>query len=124
MKIKILLLFLIIFFQNCMGLSYGAMIGAIPNTNPNKQYAHGIIIYKNGIIFHKTNSPGQALDAKLVKTGESCNHGILWLISFGDSSIQQAAKSAKITKIGSVDHEITSILTLLYQSNCTIVKGE
>jgi hypothetical protein len=107
-----------------MGANFLTMYGATPNTNPNKQYGYPASIRKGGAFFHKSNSPGQALDAKLVKRGEACNHGVLWLVSWGDSSIYAAASSAGIKKIGSVDSEMMAILSFLYQSNCTIVMGE
>lgn len=124
MGLKILVFLMIALFADCMGTSYASFIGLTPNTNPDKQYATPFLTRKGGALFHRNNSPGQALDGKLLKRGEACSSGFLWLFTWGDSSIHAAATAGGIKKIGSVDHEITGFLIAVYQSNCTIVMGE
>ena len=68
---------------------------------------------------------GVALDvsASESKTGSSACRGILGLISFGDCSVDAAAKDGGISKVKSVTHDTTNIL-YFYSSYTTTVKGE
>ncbi len=58
------------------------------------------------------------------KKAEGCTHRILLLISFGSSSAGTIALQNKIQYIYGVDHSYTNVLSVLYNSYCTIVHGE
>lgn len=62
-------------------------------------------------------------DVQYQKKGEACNYQYLSLISYGDGSIEAAAKSASISKVNMVDLHSLSILGI-YSHLCTVVKGE
>ncbi|MCC6276204.1 MAG: hypothetical protein IT569_10135 [Leptospiraceae bacterium] len=56
--------------------------------------------------------------------GESCSHSVLWLVSWGDSSIESAKKAGKISSVSSVEYQQLGVLAGgLYLRFCTIVLG-
>lgn len=57
------------------------------------------------------------------KTGEASCLNVLGIVAMGDCSIATAAKNGQITKIKTVDEEISSILGL-YLKRKVIVTGE
>ncbi|EMY71250.1 adhesin Lsa14 [Leptospira vanthielii] len=116
---------IILFTQNCTGGSLHALYFPSVNTNPTREYATIGSYYKGGLLFHKSNVPGPiGINADASSEGRGCNHAILYLISFGDSSIESAKKSANITKVAFVDYEQLGILAgFVYHRVCTIVKG-
>ncbi|TGM52242.1 adhesin Lsa14 [Leptospira vanthielii] len=115
----------ILFTQNCTGGSFLTQYSGNANTNPTREYATQAVYFKGGFLFHKTNIPGPiGTNAEATTEGRGCNHAILHLISFGDSSIESAKKSANITKVAYVDYDQLGILAgFVYHRVCTIVKG-
>lgn len=80
--------------------------------------------YKGGVVFHKNTVPGQSgSNAEFVKKGTACSHAVLFLVAWGDSSIEKAKEENKITKVLSVEHEVLGILSVLYHRHCTIISG-
>ncbi len=57
------------------------------------------------------------------KTGKSCAHNILGIVSFGDNSIKTAAKLGSITKIAMADYDHFNVLGI-YTRVCTNVSGD
>jgi hypothetical protein len=62
-------------------------------------------------------------NVKPVKTGEACVKSFFGLFTFGDGSIAQAKADGEITKVATVDYDVTNYLGA-YGQYCTIVKGE
>ena len=58
------------------------------------------------------------------KTGESSSQSLLWLVAWGDSGTQAAAKPGGITTALHADQRIFSVLLGLYMRQTTIVYGE
>ncbi len=116
---------IILFTQNCTGGSIHSLYFPSANTNPTREYATIGSYYKGGLLFHKSNVPGPlGIGAEATNEGRGCNHAILFLASFGDSSIESAKKSANITKVAYVEYEQLGVLAgFLYHRVCTIVKG-
>ncbi|EMY63093.1 adhesin Lsa14 [Leptospira terpstrae] len=116
---------IILFTQNCTGGSYLAYIAPNANTNPTREYATQGVFLKGGLLFHKTNVPGPiGSNAEATTEGRGCNHAVLHLFSFGDSSIESAKKSANITKVAFVEYDQMGIIAgFVYHRVCTIVKG-
>ncbi|EMM96229.1 TRL-like family protein [Leptospira interrogans serovar Zanoni str. LT2156] len=128
MKLKSLLFisFMTIWAVQCTGTNIMYAYGLSPNTNPTKDYGIGSpLISKGGIIVHSGTIPGLIGDnAENTSTGKACSRNILWLVSFGDSSIEAAKAEAKITKVTSVDYEQYGVFYGgIYHSFCTIVTG-
>ncbi|WP_082280900.1 adhesin Lsa14 [Leptospira kirschneri] len=128
MKLKSLLFicFMTIWAVQCTGLNLMYTYGLRPNTNPTKDYGVGApLISKGGIVVHSGTIPALIGDnAENTSTGKACSRNILWLVSFGDSSIEAAKAEAKIAKVTSVDYEQFGILTgVIYHSFCTVVTG-
>ncbi|EMJ91658.1 adhesin Lsa14 [Leptospira alstonii] len=129
MKLKSLLFicFMTIWAVQCTGFNYMYTFGGTtPNTNPTKDYAIGYpLIYKGGVLVHSGTIPGQIGDnVENTSTGKACSRNILWLVSFGDSSIEAAKADAKIAKVASVEYEQFGILLgFPYHSFCTVVTG-
>nr|WP_232373968.1 TRL-like family protein [Leptospira chreensis] len=115
----------ILLTQNCTGGSYHASYVPSANTNPTREYATGSTISKGGLFYHKTYVPGPlGFNAEGTSEGRGCNHSILYLFSFGDSSIESAKKSANITKVAYIDYEQLGVVAgYIYHRVCTIVKG-
>ncbi|TGM24369.1 adhesin Lsa14 [Leptospira meyeri] len=114
----------ILLTQNCSGTSYHASYVPSANTNPTREYATASTLSKGGLFFHKTYVPGPlGLNSEGTSEGKGCSHSILYLVSFGDSSIETAKKSANITKVAYLDYEQLGILGYVYHRVCVIVKG-
>jgi TRL-like protein family len=58
------------------------------------------------------------------KVGESSMHSVLWLVAWGDSGTNAAAKEAGITTVKHMDQRTTYVLFGLYYRNTTIVYGD
>jgi hypothetical protein len=52
-----------------------------------------------------------------------CQHTVLKLFSVGNAGAGQIAYDKGIKRIASIDHHTISLLTFLYNRNCTIVTG-
>lgn len=75
-------------------------------------------------LFAKTRASGWATDniGTIRRQGKACSNNILYLIATGDSSISAAKQRAGISKVYSVDYDITNYL--IGSTVCTIVSGE
>lgn len=58
------------------------------------------------------------------KTGEADIYSILWLVSWGDAGVADAAKEGGLTQVNHMDMEILSVFFGLYTQETTIVYGE
>ncbi|MBM4337175.1 MAG: hypothetical protein FJ108_14930 [Deltaproteobacteria bacterium] len=58
------------------------------------------------------------------KVGESSAQSILWLVFWGDSGTQAAARQGGITTITHADRQILTILFGVYARETTIVYGD
>lgn len=117
---------LLLLTVNCSGNNlYVFYSSPAANTNPTREYAYPQVAFKGGFFFHKTAVPGPlGLNAEGTSEGKGCNHSILHLISFGDSSIESAKKAGNITKVAYVDYEQLGIFAgYVYHRVCTTVKG-
>jgi hypothetical protein len=123
-----LTMLLLLFVSNCTGTNVRVVYGYGSSTHPVPKYEqiYGGSGYRGGLIyFHDLAKTKPNPDVKQTKTAEGCSHSILYAVSFGDSSINSVKTAAGISKISSVDHEISAIVGgLLYHQHCTIVKGE
>jgi hypothetical protein len=128
MKFVLTLIFIILgTFNHCTGANIGtAPYGLLPRTNPAPEYTDLYkLIYRGGWVYHNNTIPGQlGNDAFSKLRGESCSRSVLWLVSWGDSSIETAKRSGKITKVASTEFEQFAIFGFLYHSLCIIVTGE
>ncbi|UOG59429.1 adhesin Lsa14 [Leptospira noguchii] len=128
MKLKSLLFicFMTIWAVQCTGLNLMYSYGLRPNTNPTKDYGVGAPLYfKGGIFVHDGVIPGPLGDnTEKTSIGKACSKNILWLVSFGDSSIEAAKADGKITKIASIEYEQLGVLYgAIYHKFCTVVTG-
>jgi len=76
-----------------------------------------------GFILNNSKGPGGATDNKIVKTGTSKCQSILGMVATGDCSISTAAKNGGITKVATVDYDVSNILGII-ASTTIIVTGE
>ena len=58
------------------------------------------------------------------KVGESSAQSVLWLVFWGDSGTQAAAKQGGITTITHADRQLFTILFGIYARETTIVYGD
>jgi hypothetical protein len=58
------------------------------------------------------------------KTGESTSQSVLWLVAWGDSGTQAAAKDGGITTILHADQKVFSVLFGLYSRRTVVVYGD
>ncbi len=58
------------------------------------------------------------------KTGTSSMYSVLWLVAWGDSSTDAAAKNGGIKTINHMDSHVTFVLFGLYSQVDTIVYGD
>jgi hypothetical protein len=77
-----------------------------------------------GFVYTKAKGPGHAATPNaMVKTGEATCTSILGIVANGDCSISTAAKNGGITKVATVDYDVTNVL-YLYATTTVIVTGE
>lgn len=58
------------------------------------------------------------------KSGSASSYGLLWLVAWGDSSYQAAARNGDITVMKHADQEIKSYLFGLWFQRTVIVYGD
>ena len=84
-------------------------------------------VFASGCVFTDVKIP---LDVNLEetklgsKTGESSTQSVLWLVAWGDSGTQAAAREGGIATILHADQKIFSILFGLYSRQTTVVYGD
>jgi TRL-like protein family len=123
--VSLVLLILPLLFFQCTGLNVGVMYGMFVNTNPTPEYGNLSASLRGGGVFHKNSTPGQLgnnVGDKLV-TGESCSLSVLWLLSWGDSTIESAKENGGIQKVASIEYSNRAIFSFLYHKFCTKVIG-
>jgi hypothetical protein len=82
-----------------------------------------------GGIYTEVSDPAQNLAVATTassgaKRGEASAMGICGLVAQGDASLEAAMKNGGITKVHHVDHQVMSVLGLIYVKTTTIVYGE
>ena len=108
---------------SCTGIHISPHLGAT-NTNPAQEYGTIGVLFKGGGLYHDSTVAGQVGDAAFEKEGRACSHAVLWLFAWGDSGINTARLAGGITKISSVEYEITSLFGFFHHRFCTVVRGE
>lgn len=85
----------------------------------------------HGTIYTNTRFAGEFNpnnDVASLKSAKGCIQTIMGVISFGNASAGDIAKSSGINRISSVDHSTMTVLDLqlfrVYGQYCTIVNGE
>lgn len=58
------------------------------------------------------------------KVGESSNHTVLWLVSWGDAGTKKTAENGGMTQINHLDRGIQSYFFGVYTKTYTIAYGE
>jgi TRL-like protein family len=119
--------FLFLFlFTNCTAANIWNAYNPTNNTNPTPDYNNYTHLFlKGGWIFHLNKIPGgigNNVEGKY--SGSQCSHSILYLVSFGDSSIEATVKEARISKISSISYEQLALLSFVYHRFCTTATGE
>jgi len=119
---------LIAVLSSCTGTTVLNTLKLKENTHPVKEYGDSVqAFFKGGILYHGNSVPGQVGFGDFQgekKIGRACSASYLYLLSFGDSSIQKACDNEKITKVISVQHDITALLGgFFYHRHCTLVVG-
>lgn len=78
----------------------------------------------NGFLVTNLRGPGHATSlVDSPKQGTGCSTNVLGLFATGDSSIDTAKRSARITEVASVDYDSFSVLGI-YARFCVIVRGK
>jgi hypothetical protein len=80
----------------------------------------------SGILFTNTDYAGEMnkdsyIPASVKAIG--CQYSLFGLVSVGNSGAGQIAYNKGIKRISSIDHSSLSILSFIYQRNCTIITG-
>lgn len=77
-----------------------------------------------GFILNSAKGPGHAATPhKIMKEGRSTCQSILGLVASGDCTISTAAKNGGITKVATVDFDVSNILGI-FAKTTIIVTGE
>lgn len=126
MKFKVLLAACIAVCTSCTGYNYGQyLMVATANTNPMPEYSSPYRnYYTGGAIFHRNGAPGPVGNANAKLNGRSCAQSVLWLVAWGDASVEAAKNAGSIKKVAAVEYEQTAVLGFVYHRFCTIVVGE
>jgi len=126
--IMMLVVFAATFLSNCSGINIAAGSGYSPNTNPTPAYANYSVFLRGGGVYHRNFVQGQIgynADGGITKTpdGEACSYSLLYLFSWGDSGIEAAKKSGKITKVAYIEYDQMGVLGPIFHRFCTIAVG-
>lgn len=113
-------------FSSCSGINLRTWpILISPNTHPLPEYAEASILFKGGIVYtNESKVSFSNSSAKLLKKGTACIHSILYLVAWGDASIDAARVEGAIAKVGFLEQEVFALLGFVYHRHCTIVMGE
>ncbi len=85
------------------------------------------VFFCTGCLYTNIRTP---YDLDLDKTalgpssGEANIHSVLWLISWGDAGVADAAMDGGLTQVNHMDMEFLNILFGLYTRTTTVVYGE
>lgn len=63
-------------------------------------------------------------DVKSLKTGRSCMTSFVGIVATGNASIADAKTDGGITKVATVDYEVTNVFLGIYGKYCTVITGE
>lgn len=58
------------------------------------------------------------------KSGEASSQSVLWLVAWGDSGMQAAARNGGLKTLNHADQKVYSILFGLYSKQTTVVYGD
>ncbi|MCB1189100.1 MAG: TRL-like family protein [Leptospiraceae bacterium] len=110
---------------NCTGLNIG-QIYRTPSTSPTPDYTNPVSMeYRGGWIYHNNTVSGQIGHGATTRLrGQSCSHSVLWLVSWGDSSIEAAKLDGGISKVAATEFNQMGIVSAVYHRFCTIVIGD
>ncbi len=109
-----------------MGCSAGILFlltGCVSNLYPGGPSPHGSL--QTDVTVPAQNL-AVALDptARPIKVGVSSARAVLGLMASGDASVNAAMKSAGITRVHHIDHNINSMVFGLWVETKTLVYGE
>lgn len=76
-------------------------------------------IYTSGTTGLSANNDVQSL-----KTGSSCMKSFFGIVATGNASIKDAKDDGGITRVATVDYEVTNVFLGAYGKYCTVVTGE
>lgn len=77
-----------------------------------------------GVIFTSVKGPVNGTPIpKAAKEGMACASNILGMVATGDNSISAAKEAGGIQRVASIDYSRFSVLGVIYEKVCTIVKG-
>jgi len=79
-----------------------------------------------GLLFTTTTFAGSvnpSNDVVVEKEATGCHHNVLGIVAWGDAGAGHIAYENKIKRIATIDHSHLSVLFLVYQEYCTIVRG-
>ena len=76
-------------------------------------------IYTGGTIGLSANN-----DVKPLKTGSACMTSVIGIVAAGDASIAAAKADGGITKVATVDYNVTNVFLGIYGKYCTVITGE
>ena len=122
-RVIVLLLFI---FYNCTSANIWVQFNSTNITNPTPEYNNYYHLFiKGGHVFHLNNIPGGiGNNTSSLLHSKVCSHSILYLVSYGDSSIETAKIRGNIVKVSTVSYEQLGILGFVYHRFCTTVSGE
>lgn len=113
-------------FYSCTGVNLRTWpIPVSPNTHPLPEYAEASILFQGGMVYTNESKVSFSNSAtKLLRKGTSCIHSLLYLVAWGDASIEAARVEGAVAKVGFIEQEVLAILGFVYHRHCTIVMGE
>jgi hypothetical protein len=77
-----------------------------------------------GAIYTAVKGPISATPMmKTAKEGTACSNTYLGMVATGDNSIEAAKEAGAIKKVATIDYTRFSILGVVYEKVCTVVKG-
>ncbi|WP_244288652.1 TRL-like family protein [Leptospira dzoumogneensis] len=77
-----------------------------------------------GIIYRQEKIPGKIGNVEGIKSAKVCVYNFLFLVSAGDASITEAKRQGEISRIHSVEIEVSSFLFIFVRRHCLILTGD
>jgi hypothetical protein len=87
-------------------------------------FSTGLMATPLGVLFSLVSEPVAVTSASgYTKVGEATAFSVLWLVAFGDASIENASRESKIRTVQHVDRTYFNLLLGLFAMETTTVYG-
>lgn len=77
-----------------------------------------------GIVYRQEKIPGKIGNVEGLKSAKVCAYNFLFLVSAGDASITEAKRQGEISRIHSIEIEVSSFFFIFFRRHCLTLTGD